>query len=553
MLYFLYFIVFFLFLFFTGRGCLVLLNKIGVIKSFNDSQIVVNFKIYNLYPLIGLFFIGNLTVLLNFVIPIKNRLVILISLFLIFLNLLSKINLNLKIDQFLLFLLSGFILSISSYSTGLSYDAGLYHLNYQRILQTEKISFGLSNFHSRYGFSSIYDFINTNFWLDNNLILLHFTNLTFIILFFQITYQIFTNSKSLNVKFSIIVIYLYGIFDNFGINGGKNGFLEIEGIAKYDSPFAVLFFLTGLAIKNLIDSKKFNTVNLNFLIIISFFSFQLRPLGALLIIFTMILIFSEKIQFKNYKHSFFIIFFTSTFWFIKNIIISGCLVYPINISCIEKLNWFNSQIIETELKDISNSLVAYKPGDNIITWFNFWISDNEYNLSTSVNFLIFFLTILIIRFIFFKSKNSIDSKYFLFLLVSFLIWITNAPDFRFLIGILILTVSTLFLKNDLKARKEYNFPKLLCFALLILCMLGLPRADNYYYFLNSFLEVPEKQIPKTSYIKNELTYGYTPAESRELCWVNIECTPSYSLPVDISYLNGYKFYQKATVISKNDT
>ena len=39
------------------------------------------------------------------------------------------------------------------------------------------------------------------------------------------------------------------------------------------------------------------------------------------------------------------------------------------------------------------------------------------------------------------------------MLVSFLIWITNAPDFRFLIGILILTVSTLFLKNDLVLKK----------------------------------------------------------------------------------------------------
>lgn len=544
MIYFLYFIVFFLFLFFTGRGVFILLSNLGVIKNLNDSKIVVNFKLYNLYPLIGLFFIGNLTVFLNFFTPIQNRVVIFISILFISLNILLKVNLNLKKDQFLLFLLSGFILSISSHTTGLSYDAGLYHLNYQKILQTEKISFGLSNFHSRYGFSSIYDYINTNFWLEDNLIFLHFTNLIFIILFFQITYESFTSSKNLKSKFSIIIIYLYGIFDNFGLNGGKNGFLEIEGIAKYDTPFAILFVLTGLAIKNLINSKNFNKINSNFLIFISFFSFQLRPLGALLIIFIMILIISEKIQFRNFKHSFFIIFPISIFWFLKNIIISSCLVYPLKITCIKKLNWFNSTVIEREVNDISNSLVAYKTGENIKTWFNFWINDNLYNLSTSVNFLIFFLLALTIRFIFFKSRNSIDLKFFLFLLASFLIWFTNAPDFRFVIGILILTVSTIFLKNDIKARKEYNFSKSFCFILLILCMLGLPRVDNYYNLLNNFIEVPEKQIPKTTYIKNVSTFGYTPAESRELCWVNIECTPSYSEPVKISYIYGYKFYKK---------
>ena len=46
-------------------------------------------------------------------------------------------------------------------------DAGLYHLPYVKILNDEKIIFGLSNLHSRYGHISIIQYLSA---ISNNLI-----------------------------------------------------------------------------------------------------------------------------------------------------------------------------------------------------------------------------------------------------------------------------------------------------------------------------------------------------------------------------------------------
>jgi len=43
-----------------------------------------------------------------------------------------------------------------------------------------------------------------------------------------------------------VLIVLFGILDNFGMAGGRNGFIDIEAVTKYDTPFAIIYFLTGL-------------------------------------------------------------------------------------------------------------------------------------------------------------------------------------------------------------------------------------------------------------------------------------------------------------------
>ena len=77
-----------------------------------------------------------------------------------------------------------FVLSISSYGINIAQDAGLYHLNAQSWIRDEQIHLGLSNIHSRYGYSSIFDYISSNFWMNDNFLLIHFINLSFVVLFF---------------------------------------------------------------------------------------------------------------------------------------------------------------------------------------------------------------------------------------------------------------------------------------------------------------------------------------------------------------------------------
>ena len=44
-----------------------------------------------------------------------------------------------------------------------------------------------------------------------------------------------------------IFVSIFGFLDNFGFGGGKNSFIEIQGIAKYDTSFAITFSLCAVS------------------------------------------------------------------------------------------------------------------------------------------------------------------------------------------------------------------------------------------------------------------------------------------------------------------
>ena len=382
------FLFFYFLIYFLGRGISIIFKL--KIKEIYDVPLNV------LYPVLALFYIGNVTLLINFLFPIDT----LVSLILITFPLLTNISkfsldsLNFSIKKLTTFVFTPLIFGISSSDINLHYDAGLYHLNHQKWLQTEKIVFGLSNNHNRFGYSSIIEYINVNFWLDNNLILLHFTNLIFIVVFFQIVYLLLFTK---NYKFSASLL-VYGFFDNFGFNGGKNGFIEIESIAKQDIPFAIIFILSTYFIFQAFTSLEKNKQILSIIFMLCLFSIQLRLLGFLNILFLIfVLIYKYKVA-RTFK----IIFLENTFlvfigflFLIKNLITSSCLFYPISITCVNFLPWSNTKyanpITENNaLADYHNAITR----ENYLNWFSDWTSQ-EVNFIVFKNVLLTFSIIII--------------------------------------------------------------------------------------------------------------------------------------------------------------
>ena len=545
MFYFIYLILFYIFLFLVGRGLLIALEKISNKKNFYDSKNVFNIKLFTFYPIIALFYIGNLTFIINFFTKINSELFTVHLFIFILLNLNKKLQIELNFYNLVLFFSLFFILSLSSYTTGFGYDAGLYHLNFQKILQSEKIIFGLANFHSRFGFSSIYDYIGVVFWLKNNLIALHYLNLTFIVFFYQSIYQVFFNTKNISFKIGSLSIILLGVLDNFGFNGGKNGYIEIEGITKYDTPFGILFFIGFYMATTIIFEKRNTKLEFFLIILISTFSLQMRPLGALLFILFLILLFQKnitKIKLINESLPFIVLTF---FWIIKNLIMSGCFIYPVKFLCIEALPWHYSIIVKNETLDITNSLVAYNLGENIFQWFKIWENDNYYNASTILNFFITCILIIISSKTLTKFKNLFREKFFIFsfLLICSLVWLTNAPDFRFAIGI-VLSIS-FFLpisKTAIYRKKVFNNLKVLFIILISLSAFALPRFDNYVSFFENPIEYPVLLAPEVKYQARLSGFGQEPLDTDERCWIAIECTPKYSIPVTKTKQYSYTFF-----------
>ena len=86
-----------------------------------------------------------------------------------------------------------------------SFDAGLYHLPYQNVLRSEKISIGLANM-SRFGFSTLQDYVNSILWTGNFIFNKYLIGL-YLVIFFSFLFDLNKSSSILNkiILFSILV------------------------------------------------------------------------------------------------------------------------------------------------------------------------------------------------------------------------------------------------------------------------------------------------------------------------------------------------------------
>lgn len=524
------FLLFYLFIYFLGRGLIIFLENITGFKHDLSNFEILGMRASNFYPLFALFLIGNLNIIFNFFAPTKN-LIFFYSIFLFF-NF-FKITSIKEINWFAPILPVSLILSISTYGNNLAQDAGLYHLNTQQWIRLEKIHIGLTNLHSRYGYSSIYDYISSSFWIDNNLILIHFINLSFILLFYVFLFNNLFNNKNRYLKILAFCILLFGFLDNFGLSGGRNGFIDIESITKYDTPFAIIYFLTITYIIDLCLKNKITLLDIYIIFFLATFAVQLRIFGVTIFPFILILIkkFLEINQFKNLKLPFLIYIFFFTNFVLKNIFISGCLLFPVYFTCYSFFEASNTYIAKLEAIDLSTFHISYKFGDNIFEWFALW-AEKGINQSTFLNFIVSIVLILILKNIFFKNIKEVNDKKLLYLFLaslmfSFIFWIVSAPAIRFGIGIFLITFSVLLIpsKNNIDRFFISKRLRLLVFlSISIFCLIFTLRIGSYSNFLANFDNPLTFEASSIEYKKNEKGWGVIPNKNSS-CWVNIECIP----------------------------
>ena len=151
--------------FFSNYFILIYIFFSGLIFSkliINEDKHQNNFEVF----FIGFIFLSILSLLLNFVIPLNKLNNTILTLILFFLFLYQFFNLK-KIYIKNLFIISIIITLTSSillYKSNIFRpDAGLYHLPFIKTLNEEKIVFGLSNIHSRFGHISITQYLSAHF------------------------------------------------------------------------------------------------------------------------------------------------------------------------------------------------------------------------------------------------------------------------------------------------------------------------------------------------------------------------------------------------------
>ena len=175
-------------------GSLFVSNKTNKKYDFH-TQFYISF--------IGITIISLIALLLNFFAPLTsliNSIVYLVIIIVFIIKqkfILNKVNIKfLLISSFLTFLLI-------IYSTVNRPDAGLYHLPYISVINENKIIFGLSNIHSRFGHVSILQYlsaINKNHLFLENGISIPVASIVsfFYIYFFFDVWKVFKKKETMN-------------------------------------------------------------------------------------------------------------------------------------------------------------------------------------------------------------------------------------------------------------------------------------------------------------------------------------------------------------------
>jgi len=274
------------------------------------------------------------------------------------------------------------------------YDAGLYHIPYQQIIREEKIIFGLSNLHDRYGLTTLNSYIAAVLWVNEKFNLVSFFQSIYYQIFFLYLFYLIKEKTVNNLLLALSTLIFFPVWYRYA---------DIS-YGLVDLPYGIIFFLTifqGIKILKDIDDKK-NSDKLFFLILFTSFGFTYKASGIILYVYcffiSLLLLKKNKIKFYNLLLISILPLSISFIWIIRNFIITSCLVYPLLFTC------FNTQWSDfSQVANIQSaiSIWAYRP-------FNF-LSLKNFLILTIPIFFFFFL-------IYFKSdvlrKIIISKKIF---------------------------------------------------------------------------------------------------------------------------------------------
>ncbi len=539
-----------------------MVGHIFLTKFYSPNNYHTTFKY-----IFGLLILSNIFLIINFITSLNLLINTFIFLFpFLYLFKLKKKYKNKFIKNSIIFAI--FVLLLISYDTVNRPDAGLYHLPFTSLLNENKIIFGSANLHFRFGHTSIIQYIDAgyfNYLFKDIGILIPRCLFLFSILSFFFS-EISRNLKLGKNNFALISLLFF-----FQIAYDMNRY-SYQG---NDIPAHLIFlFTTYFFLKSKISNYK-NFFLISLLII---FAFQLK--STLIMIFIIPLIYT--VVFKRFtKFSLnlrnLIPLSLILFWLTKNIIVSGCLLFPLKESCFSQFRW-NSSLIpslhhnvekvseENEAwakgwPDRENKKLNYKQYLNS-DWIYTWFGNHGKNVLLKKLLPLFCLTIFFYIFITIRKKKIIGYKksnklilikslviQSVFLLGSF-VWFIKFPTYRygssFLIGSIIFLLPFIIIKNfylkNFEKKIIFHFKILTVFLLL---MKYVAKYDDNKQFLPNIYSFESKFYKPLEHKKNvknrELFYYYTDGN---LCMYSPSpCTNLIvSNKLNLDRILGYKIY-----------
>lgn len=470
--------------------------------------------------IIGSFFLGTISLFLNFFFPL-NKIINNIILIIGFISFIYNFKKFTEIKFFFIITIICFITLLLD--TTNRPDAGAYHLPYISFLNNHEIIVGLANLNTKFGHISFYQYISSIFYnsIFKDRLLFAPIGLIYsatLIFFFKQANSV-NNSpqiKILSLFFGILTVIDMNRFSGFG----------------NDETTHMIFFIFLINLFLLFESKS-NKKNEFFciILILALFLFLNKTIYSL-IIFLLIFIF---FKIKKYiiilsKINLFLLF-VFFLWCIKNLLITGCLIYPINLTCFDSIFWLNNHAVieKTVIEAWSKGFPDLKETVKMETyvqnfnWLSTWFKGHFK--------IIFFKIILFSSFLLFSSvfighngiklkKSDIEMSLLIFSIFFLCTWFLQIPVYRMGAGFIIFFLSILSL-NILKSFNEKNFSfllKIITFVLIIIISLKNSKRiiekfnDDYqeYPYINIYSEKNnlKKKYLKKNFLDNENFFYY---------------------------------------------
>ncbi len=473
-----------------------------IINGVIFTKLIFNTKVneINIYEsgIYGFISIGFISLIINFIFPINKFIgsIFFVSSLIIFLIFFFNFKKKGELIIIIFFVTLTSFLLVTSANVNRP-DAGLYHLPYIRILQENKIILGLTNLHFRFGFISTFQYISSiynSFFLKSEFLNIPLASL--FPLFFLFLINKFISSLNKNNASEIISIFSLIIFSLYSFNRYSN--------YGNDVPASIFFFILVIVILkiekiNHITVKEFFSIS-----IISIFLVTLKASMAIVILLPIAIFLLNKNKIKILKNrNFFIISSLFLIWILKNILISGCLIFPLKETCFNKIFYFNDNITNIASNEpeawakgypTSNKKLNYKEYNSNFNWLETWshnhLSDIFEKVLPLIIFLLLFLSKKIVNISFYKNyRFEIKNDMKITLIVFFscyciILWFLKFPLYRFGMSYISTFIIFIFVKMFISG-EDYLYNKKVYFwiigiGLALFYIKNLNRVINNY-------------------------------------------------------------------------
>ena len=523
-------------------------------------------KFYEDNGLWGFIPISFIALLVNFFLPLTiliNTIIFIILLLIIWnFNFFDQSKKKLIKNSFLISTLSFILIIHSNVNTP---DALLYHLPYSKLINENEILIGSVNLHHRFGHISIFQYVSSffyNVFFKHNGLLIPVSLLTsFFLVNLYKQYRLLFVKSSFRIAsyiiFFILVISIYSFsrYSNFG----------------NDSQVHIYYFLlfAYLLQNNFVYN---DNVFLKKISLIALFTFLLKPFYIFSLLIPLgILIINQNYKIFFLSLSFLFALFISFIWFLKNVLISGCIIYPIALTCFKSLSWTSLTDIKEQnlLGEVMSKAWQYRIDKTILmkdyindfNWFYTWFDVHAiivFEKSIPVLIFLFLNIIFLYMFKFFKNNdvNKINTIALIFLLSSFLgslVWFLKFPIYRYGYSYLysfLLIIIYIFTFTKLDSLKFFNIKKYLNIFIIIsfsgLLLKNLNRINNKindpimpYLFDNIYHKNKSIKI-----FNDEGIFTHFIKKDGSLCGYSQSPCANGSPKINMKTIKGYKVYYK---------